>query len=135
MFLAATALDVQLEFQIKPSSMQCHPRTHIPGFLLRAARQCDDRISSAVGYVLLEPSPSSVCGDMPKQLRSVRLAHFHCNRFWLFLGARASASDNTLERSTFTSCPSPHPHGCVELSRQQCKHSCREQQYSSAGSQ
>ena len=86
MFLAATALDVQLEFQIKPSSMQCHPRRHIPGFLLllillRAAHQCDDRFSSAVGHVLLEPSPSCVYGDMPNQLRSVRLAHFHCNRF------------------------------------------------------
>ena len=93
MFLAATALDVQLEFQIKQSGMQCLPRKRIPGFVLRSARQCDDRISATVGDVLLEPSPSSVCGDMPNQLRSVRLAHFHCNRFWLFLGARASASD------------------------------------------
>ena len=29
----------------------------------------------------------------------------------------------------------PKRHGCVELSRQQCKHSCHKQQYSSAGSQ
>ena len=109
MFLAATALDVQLEFQIKPSSMQCHPRKHIPRFLLRAARQCDDRISSAVGYVLLEPSPSSVCGDMPNQLRSVRLAHFHCNRFWLFLGARASASDSGIFEATVLLALPPFP--------------------------